>query len=116
MYLDIYQAIEQRHLLQMYYEEYFRVIEPRVYGRDFRGVDVLQAYQIGGCDAFGRHNGWKWFRAKDMDTLRVLSTHFSAHRSSAKLYDHTLQHVYCQVTLPPKGDGAKPAPPLRRRH
>lgn len=110
VYLDIYEAIENRRLIQMYYGDYFRVIEPRLYGNDFRGVDVLKAFQVAGSDAFGRHPGWKWFRAKDMDSVVVLSTKFWPHRLENTHHDRTLQRVYCQVK-----DAAVGMPPVERR-
>lgn len=112
MYLDIYEAIEHRHLIQMYYGDYSRIIEPRAYGSDSRGLDMLKAYQIAGCDTFGRHIGWKWFQAKEMEAVIVLSTHFVSQRSESTLRPRPLQRVYCQVGT----HSPQPWSHERRRH
>lgn len=98
MYLDIYEAIEHRHLVQVYYGHYFRIVEPRVYGSDLAGHDVLKAYQVAGCDELGRHVGWKWFKLSKIDTVRVLATTFPSSRSADGARDRALQRIYCEVT------------------
>jgi hypothetical protein len=97
MYLDIYEAIERRHLIQVYYGGYFRVIEPYVYGNDIHGTDVLKAYQLAGADELGRHVGWRWFKVSKMDAIKVLSTAFPGSRPTDGARERSLQRVYCEV-------------------
>jgi len=97
MYLDIYEAIERRHLMQVYYRGYFRVVEPHVYGCDLRNIDVLKVYQIAGTNELGRHVGWKWFAVSGMDAVLVLSTSFPPTRPEDTLRPKVLQRVYCEV-------------------
>lgn len=100
MYLDIYEAIEHRHLLQFYYGHYFRIVEPHAYGSDSRGKDALKAYQVAGADALGAHKGWKWYDPKQMDHVRVLPTVFVPRRDTFNLGDKRLLRIYCQVPGP----------------
>lgn len=103
MYLDIYEAIEHHCLMQLYYRDYTRIIEPRVYGSDLHGLDIVKAYQIAGCDALGRHVGWKWLHVAEMDRVSVLDTHFVTQRDSSTLRNRALQRVYCQVDVSSAG-------------
>jgi hypothetical protein len=105
MYLDIYEAIEHHCLVQLYYGDYTRIIEPRTYGSDLRGRDVVKAYQIAGCDALGRHVGWKWFHAADMYRVSILGTHFVTQRDISTLRERPLRRVYCEVHARPDGGG-----------
>jgi hypothetical protein len=104
MYLDIYEAIERRHLVQVYYRHYFRIIEPYVYGCDMRNLDVLKAYQLAGCDELGRHVGWRWFAVSRMEAVTVLSASFPSTRPEDGLRRKVLQRIYCEVASPRKGD------------
>jgi hypothetical protein len=101
MYLDIYEAIERRHLIQVYYGRYFRVVEPHVYGRDLEGRDILKVYQVAGADELGRHVGWKWFSISKMDEVKVLSTAFPGLRPPDGIRERALQRIYCQVAARP---------------
>jgi hypothetical protein len=104
MYLDIYEAIEHRHLIQVYYGGYFRIIEPHIYGNDINGTDVLKAYQVAGANELGRHVGWRWFKVSKIDSIKVLPTAFPASRSSEGVRERALQRVYCEVSSSPSAD------------
>jgi hypothetical protein len=115
MYLDIYEAIERRHLMQVYYGGYFRVIEPHVYGNDMHGADVVKAYQVAGTNELGRHVGWRWFKVSKMDAITVLSTTFPGSRSADGARERALQRIYCEVTSAHSGAG-KASDPSHLRH
>ncbi len=97
MYLSIFEAIENRHLLQFHYCGYSRVIEPHVYGHDPRFGDVLRGYQIAGADESGRHRGWKWFRTGKIEDLQVLTTVFVGPRAGAERTVERLERVFCHA-------------------
>lgn len=97
MYLTIFQAIEHCRLLHFYYEGYFRVVEPHVYGSDAAGRDVLYGYQIAGADALGRHTGWKSYLVLDMNSLLGLDAHFVGPRAGYKPKIHAWQRVYVEI-------------------
>jgi hypothetical protein len=97
MYLSVFEAVENRHLLQFQYCGYFRVIEPHVYGHDPRYGDVLRGFQIGGADQFGNHRGWKWFRTGKIEGLQVLPVHFMGPREGAQLTVERLERTYCHL-------------------
>lgn len=115
MYLDIYEAIEHRHLVQVYYGHYFRIVEPRVYGSDLAGRDVLKVYQVAGTDELGRHTGWRWFRISKMGSIKILATTFSGSRSADGARDRALQRIYCEVSSARRGDGQPDPSHLRHR-
>ena len=98
MYLDLFRAIEDRHLIQMCYGSYYRVIEPHVYGADSRGVDVLRAYQVAGLDGSKRDIGWKWFNTRHITNVVVLAAHFQQERTGVPVPPGAIRRIYCQVT------------------
>jgi hypothetical protein len=108
MYLDIYEAIERRHLIQVYYGGYFRVLEPHVYGCDLHRIDVLKAYQLAGCNELGRHVGWRWLKISKMDAVTVLTTTFPSARSADGARERQLQRIYCEVASAGRGTDLSP--------
>jgi hypothetical protein len=112
MYLSIYEAIENRYLLQFQYCGYFRIIEPHVYGHDARFGDVLRGYQVEGADEQGKHRGWKWFRTGKIQELQILSTHFAHPRQGWQQTVDRLERLYCHldgVVIPHTGTRTLPA-------
>jgi hypothetical protein len=97
MYLSIFEAIENRYLLQFHYCGYFRIIEPHVYGHDLRFGDVLRGYQVAGADELGKHRGWKWFRTGKIEDLQILPTHFTGPRKGSQLTVERLDRVFCHL-------------------
>lgn len=98
MYLDLFRAIEERHLIQFHYANYYRVVEPYLFGTDSRGEDILRAYQIAGFDGLQRDIGWKWFNTKNLSNVVILSTHFQHERTGIPLPRGAMQRVYCQAS------------------
>lgn len=96
MFLDIFRAIEHRHLIQMRYANYYRVVEPYVYG-NVRGVDMLRAYQLAGSDGINGDVGWKWFNAGEIEGIVVLSTRFHQERTGVTFLPGEMRRVYCQI-------------------
>ena len=103
MYLSIFEAIENRYLLQFHYCGYSRIIEPHVYGHDLRFGDVVRGYQVAGADESGKHRGWKWFRTSKIEDLQILPTHFAGPRNGAHATVERLDRVFTALdgmTLP----------------
>lgn len=98
MYLDLFRAIEDRHLIQLHYGQYYRVVEPYVFGSDSRGEDVLRAYQVAGFDGLQRDIGWKWFNTRHIGNVVILSTQFQHERTGTPLPPGAIRRVYCQAS------------------
>ena len=97
MYLTIFNSIEKCHLLYFYYEEYFRIVEPHIFGIDRRGRDAVYGYQVAGADALGRHVGWKCYLLEDMHRVQVLDAHFVGPRVGFKPGTRHWQRLYVQM-------------------
>jgi len=77
----IRQAILQKKLIQCYYEDHFRVIEPHVYGIKDTKYSIL-AYQVGGKSSSGKM-GWKRMFIEKMVSLHILEENFEGPRSTS---------------------------------
>lgn len=97
MYLTIFEGIEKQRLLEVFYEECFRIVEPHLYGRDQDGKDVLKAYQIAGGLNQESSVGWKLFDMSGMHHLACLSTQFAGVRRGFRAGKPALQKIYCQL-------------------
>lgn len=101
MYLTVFSAIEKCRLLYFYYDGYFRIVEPHVFGVERRGRDALYGYQVAGADEFGKHIGWKCYLTEDMHRVQVLDAHFVGPRRGFDRNTRTWQKVY--VEMPAEG-------------
>lgn len=54
---QIIEAIENRNVIQFYYENELRVVEPHCYGMTTAGNEGLRAFQIDGYSSSGKWGG-----------------------------------------------------------
>lgn len=64
-------AIQEKHVVNFYYDGGYRSAEPHCYGVSKDGNEILRAYQTGGHSESNNAVGWKLFR---LDELSDLST------------------------------------------
>ena len=74
----IRKAINEKRLLGFYYDGYYRIIEPHVYGNK-NGKDGMMTYQVRGKSSSGVL-GWKRMYLEKMTNMRVLRERFPGKR------------------------------------
>jgi len=97
MYLTIFHSIENHQLLHFFYDGYFRVVQPHVYGVSHHGRDVLYGYEVAGADAEGEHTGWQSYYAADIEGIKALSAHFTGPHSGYAASELHWQRIYVQI-------------------
>ena len=73
-------AIEARRLLQICYNDHYRVVEPNAFGVDSRGNPVLLAYQLAGGGGRDNGTGWRTLGIEAMVQVNVLDSTFAGPR------------------------------------
>jgi len=91
----ICRAIQERQLVQFYYDGGHRLVEPHCYGESKDGNELLRAYQISGHSKSGRSEGWKLFRVDELSSLRIIDRSFSGPRPQYNPNDKAMASVYC---------------------
>ncbi|HEX7965713.1 MAG TPA: hypothetical protein VF651_08355 [Gammaproteobacteria bacterium] len=72
----ICEALATRSLLQICYDDHYRIVEPNAYGADPRGNQVLLAYQTEGGGGHDSRAGWRVLDIRAMKRVSVLTEHF----------------------------------------
>lgn len=96
MRIEISDAIEQRHLLELRYHGYSRTVEPHAYGRDKKGDEILRCYQTNGGSESGERVGWKLLKVADAFAIQLLKESFSQ-RSEYKRNDKAMDYIFSQL-------------------
>lgn len=74
----IIEAIDNRKLLRVDYDEGERIIEPYALGTNNNsGKTLLRAYQVQGASLSGEGEGWKLMNLKKLNVIEVLHETFS---------------------------------------
>ena len=73
-------AIQARRLLQICYNDHYRVVEPNACGTDSQGHPVLLAYQVAGGGGHDNGSGWRTLRIEAMVQVNVLDSTFAGPR------------------------------------
>ena len=95
---DICKAIENKNVIEFFYNGQRRVIEPYCYGiHKDTGNEVLRAYQIGGFSSSGKIYEWKLYIVSKMSGIVVLDKRFKNPRPSYKMNDSTMATIFCQI-------------------
>ena len=93
---QICDAINNRNLLEFYYDGGARIVEPHCYGITKSGNEALRAYQVGGYSSSGSM-GWKMFELSKSRNLKVLDENFSSPRQGYKKGDKSMRKIYCEL-------------------
>ena len=76
-------AIMSRRVIDFYYHDGFRSVEPFCLGVTRRGKadnESLLCYQVGGDSEFGDTVGWKLYRVSEISDLEITDMRFSSDR------------------------------------
>ncbi|MBC7749160.1 MAG: hypothetical protein H7Z76_11405 [Methylotenera sp.] len=94
---QIIKAIENRNLLQFYYDENLRIVEPHTFGFSKKGNDILSAYQIDGKSDKGYVPDWKLFTISKILTLKTLERTFEGEREGYNTDDSRMITIYAEL-------------------
>jgi len=95
--MSIITAIRNRQLLGFRYDGRQRVVEPHIYGVNFKAHAVLSAFQLRGGSASGERVGWKMFLIDGMEDVRMLPDAFPGPRADYNPEDPSFSAVYAQL-------------------
>jgi hypothetical protein len=90
-------AIEARCLLQICYQDHYRVVEPNAYGVDPQGRPVLLAYQISGGGGRDNGIGWRKLDIATMQRVTLLEMTFKGPRPHRGEVGQPFGSVYCHA-------------------
>ncbi|HPX94741.1 MAG TPA: hypothetical protein PLF30_04270 [Candidatus Moranbacteria bacterium] len=90
-------AIKSRKLLEFYYNEYYRVVEPFTLGVSHKNNDVLAAYQVDGDSDSNNSDPWRLFNLEDIENLQVLNESFGGNRDGYRKGDSRMSIIHCEI-------------------
>ena len=94
---EIIEAIENRNLLQFYYDDNLRIVEPHTFGVSKKGNDVLSAYQTSGTSNKGDVPDWKLFTLSKIQSLKTLEKGFEGEREGYTTGDSRMIEIYTEL-------------------
>jgi hypothetical protein len=93
-------AINERRLVNIWYEPGTRSIECHALGYGSAGQILLRAFQIQGASSSNEHINWKLFRLDRMRDVELTDIGFDGPRPQYKLNDRAMTRVIiCQLSL-----------------
>lgn len=92
----VIQAIKERHMLELRYHGWSRIVEPHAYGRDKSGDEVLRCYQVSGGSVSGERFGWKLLKLREITSLHMGDKGFTP-RLDYKHNDKDMAAFFVQV-------------------
>jgi predicted DNA-binding transcriptional regulator YafY len=95
----LYEAIQNKRLIQFRYQKKERVVEPHDYGIQ-KGIERLLSWQVGGQSS-GRLPGWRWFDVGNMQNIEMLDRSFPGNRAVSSKH-HQWDQVFIRVEPPEK--------------
>ncbi|MFA7084241.1 MAG: hypothetical protein WC141_06890 [Arcobacteraceae bacterium] len=93
----IKQAIESRKVLEFYYKDDLRIVEPHTYGVTKTGKGSLRAYQVGGNSTDSETIGWKLFTVDKIQNLQIKEISFVGTRDGYNPNDSIMTSIYARL-------------------
>jgi hypothetical protein len=72
---EIVDAIENKQMIEFFYDGGKRVVEPHCHGTTTKGNSGLRGYQVSGHSTSGKM-GWKMFDLSKASSITILTTTF----------------------------------------
>ena len=91
----LWQAIEQRRLIQLFYKSRERIVEPHDYGIH-NGIVKLLAYQVGGSSS-NKLPAWRWLEEDLISNIQILDRTFAGGRSAPSGKHHKWDQLFIRV-------------------
>jgi hypothetical protein len=74
------EAIATHRLLQICYQDHYRIVEPNAYASDGKGSAVLLAWQLEGGGGRDNGRGWRLLPISAMEKVTLLEDSFAGPR------------------------------------
>ena len=95
---EICGAIQNRQVIQFYYEQQLRIVEPFTLGyHKGTGNLVLSAYRVGGYSKSEKEPPWRLFIVDNIETMEVTSTIAQNSREGYNPNDSRMSEIICTV-------------------
>lgn len=91
----IIEAIKNRNVIQFYYENELRIVEPHCYGVTTAGNEALRAFQIDGYTSSGEM-GWKMYDLKKAKNIEIKNETFYNSRPDYKSGDRGMIKIFAE--------------------
>ena len=91
----LWQAIEQRRLIRLFYKDRERLVEPHDYGIH-NGVVKLFAYQVGGSSNH-KLPAWRWLEENLISDIYILDRTFAGGRPTPSGKHHKWDKLFIRV-------------------
>ena len=89
-------AIRDKHLLELQYKGYCRVVEPHTFGRDKRTQeDRLSGWQVAGKPL--DPPDWRYYDASEMTSVHALQQTFAGARDGYARNDRRMSVIYAEL-------------------
>lgn len=93
----IIDAIENRKILEFYYDENHRIVEPHTVGISKTGKEMLSAFQTEGGSNRGSVPCWGQFSLSKIENLQVLDESFSGTRPGYTRDDSRMDEIFAEL-------------------
>ncbi len=93
----ICKAMAEMKLLEFYYDDYYRIVEPHTYGLSGNENEMLVAYQIKGGSKEGSLPGWRQFDLDKIERINILNETFRELRPDYVKGDKKIKTIYCEL-------------------
>jgi predicted DNA-binding transcriptional regulator YafY len=92
---NIINAINNKQVIKFEYDDMERIVEPHTIGCNFKGNDVLRAFQIGGESSTGL-NSFKLYSVSKITNLETQEA-FSEARNGYTKNDSAMEVIYAEL-------------------
>lgn len=93
----IIKAIENRKLLEFYYKNHHRIVEPHTFGISSKGNENLSAFQIDGISERNNVPDWGLFTIDKIVDLKILNESFVGTRLKYAKGDSRMIEIYKEL-------------------
>jgi len=93
----IIEAIENRKLLEFYYKNHYRIVEPHTFGISSKGNENLSAFQIDGTSERNNVPDWGLFSIDKIVALKILNESFLGTRIKYTKGDSRMIEIYKEL-------------------
>lgn len=90
-------AIQNRCVLEFWYNGHLRIVEPHAYGLNRKFNEVLRCYQTGGTSDSGILPDWKFLELNQITLLTVTPRRFEGVRPGYRRGDRGMSTIFCEL-------------------
>ena len=90
-------AIENKKIIEFYYKDDLRIVEPFVVGISTTGKDSLRAFQVDGESTDSSSFSWKLFSVNKISNLKIKDESFVGDREHYNPDDSAFNQIFARV-------------------